>query len=132
MRILADKIKNTLIMSLRNQYDVNENWDVVLYYTRHICPPPIEPNFDDIKKSNPNLSINELLDIFSKHKSNYQKELLNYENNKIDGTSSSFVFFPLDYNFISNVKNFEKNSFFIDWNKSSKDIIKETIINLNK
>lgn len=119
-------------MSQINQYDVNENWDIVLYYTRYICTPPIEPNFDDIKKSNPNLSINELLDIFSEHKSNYQKELLNYENNKIDGTSSSFVFFPLDDTFINNVKNFEKNSFFIDWNKRSKDIINETIINLNK
>lgn len=119
-------------MNNEYQFEVNEKWDVVLYYTRKINVPPIEPIFEDVKKSNPNLTIDEMLDIFSELKLNYQKELSYYENNKIDGTSSSFVFFPCDETFIDNVKNFEKNNFFIEWAKNSKELIKDTIIKLSK
>lgn len=118
-------------MNKEYQFELDESWDVVLYYIRTITTPPVEPKFEDVKQKYAYLNTDELLDVFSELKSHYQKELVEYEKIKVEGTIQKTVFFTYDKYFVNNVKNFEKNSFFVQWTDSSKEHIKETIIKLS-
>lgn len=119
-------------MNNEYQYEINEKWDVVLYYTRLANVPPTEPDFNTLRQENPDFTIDQLLDIFSKLKTKYLEDLEEYKSNDVGGTINGFVFFPFDKTFINNVKNFEKNKFFVEWTKSTKKHITETIIKLSK
>jgi hypothetical protein len=101
--------------------------DIVLYYTRTAIAEPSEPKFDDVKKSYPDIDTDSLLDIFSNKLKNYKKNLAIFENYKDNNVLSEFVLIAEDENFIENVQNFQKNEFFIDWTKNSKNLISETI-----
>jgi len=112
----------------------NQTWDIVLYYKRKVADTPSEPSFNSIQTNNPYLTMDELLDLYSESKKNYQEELskCNVEDIANKDTISSFIFFPHDDYFIENVKNFEKNSFFIEWSKHTKNIINDMIIKLTE
>ena len=93
---------------------MTEKFDIVLYYDSLVF---VKPSFDDVKASNPELNTDDILDIYS--------DLLNKYQNKITVPSHTFILD--DENFISNVQEFEKNDFFIEWDKSSKKTIEEII-----
>lgn len=109
--------------------EYNENFEIVLYYNRSIISKPIKPSFENVKSSNPKLNTNELLDIYSKLLNKYKEELSRLKQME-DIIVSSYVFIEEDKNFISNVKKFEENEFFIEWEDDTKKIIKEVILNL--
>lgn len=93
---------------------MNDNYDLVLYYCKN--SKPSEPNFDAIKKENPNKSIDEILDIYNLLKNKY---LQNSQGNSIIDT---FAVVPDDDNFMNTIKEIEKNNF-IAWNENSLKII---------
>lgn len=52
--------------------------------------------------------------------------VLYYNRKNVENTIiSDFIFIPEDENFIKNIKEFEKNIFFLDWSKASKNIINQ-------
>ena len=110
---------------------VNETWDVVLYYTRKVVCTPTEPKFEDIKNNNPNLKMDELLDIFSDAKQKYQEDISKCDMNNKE-TVSDFVFFTNDENLIKNIKDFERKNFFVEWDKDTKKRINEIIVKTSK
>ena len=109
-----------------------EIFEIVLCYTRKAVVKPSEPEFEAIQKSNPKLDIDNVLDIYSELKNKYKADLAKYEINKSDVIISDFILILEDENFMKKVKDFEKNNFFIEWEKSSKKIINETIVNILK
>jgi len=112
--------------------EYTEKFELVLYYNRKISVKPIDVDFEAIKKSNPNLCVDQLLDIYSDCKNKYKEDIIKYENNRNDSVISDFVLIPENESFFIKVKEFEKNNFFVEWNKSSKKLIDETIINILK
>jgi len=106
--------------------------DIVLYYTRKAVVAPIEPKFENLKNIYPDLDNNSLLDIFSNNIKKYKKNLARFEDYNDDNIISDFVLIAENDNFIAKVKKFEKNAFFIEWNKNSKNLISETIQNIYK
>ena len=119
-------------MNNNYQYEINEELDIVLYYTRNLKVSPKEPNFNNIRQENPDFTIDQLLDIYSKLKSKYLEELDIFNSTNTGGTITEFIFFPFNKTFIDNVKKFEKNDFFIEWSSNTKKLITETIIKLSK
>ncbi|MCK9417135.1 hypothetical protein M0Q97_10815 [Candidatus Dojkabacteria bacterium] len=90
------------------------DYDLVLYYCKN--SKTSEPNFEAIKKENPNKSIDEILDIYNSLKKKY---LENSQGNLIIDT---FVVVPDDDNFMNVIKEIEKNNF-IAWNENSLKVI---------
>lgn len=93
---------------------MNDNYDFVLYYCKN--SKPSEPNFEAIKKENPNKSIDEILDIYSSLKRKYS------ENTQESSIIDTFVIVPDDDNFMNIIKEIEKNNF-VAWNENSLKII---------
>jgi hypothetical protein len=108
--------------------EYSEVFDVILNYTRKVVVKPTEPTFESVKTANPDFNIDNLLDVFSDLKQEYNKKLEKYEEN--DTVVTSFVFITEDENFMKNVKNFEKNDFFIHWTDSAKKLINHTLSSL--
>jgi hypothetical protein len=106
------------------------NFDIILYYTRTVTVKPVEPSFSLLMSTNPELSMDELLDIYSALKAKYTKKLTEYEAMKTDSLVSTYTFISEDENFMENVKNFEKNDFFVEWSKESERIINQAIVNI--
>lgn len=112
--------------------EYNEIFELVLYYNRRAVVKPHELKFEDIQQDNLNMSVDEQLDLYSKNKEQYKEDLIQYEMVKNDSIVSDYVRITEDEKFIENVKNFEKNDFFIKWNKSSKKLIDVTFVKLLK
>lgn len=93
---------------------MNDNYDFVLYYCKN--SKLSEPNFEAIKKENPNKSIDEILDIYSSLKRKYS------ENTQESSIIDTFVIVPDDDNFMNIIKEIEKNNF-VAWNENSLKII---------
>ena len=108
----------------------NSNFDIILYYTRTVAVKPIEPSFPLLKSTNPELSMDELLDIYSALKVKYNKKLSKYEAVKNDSVVTAYTFITEDENFMENAKKFEKNDFFVEWSKDSEKLINQTIVNI--
>jgi hypothetical protein len=109
--------------------EYNENFEIVLYYNCSIISKPIKPSFEDVKSSNPKLNTNQILDIYSKLLNKYKEEISQLKQMD-DIIVSSYIFIEEDKNFMSNVKKFEENEFFIEWQDDTKKIIKEVLLNL--
>jgi len=111
--------------------EYTEIFDIVLYFNRKVFVKPKKTTFLELQKNNPMLNIDEILDIFSDLNIKYEKDLNSHESleNK-DLVISACVLIPEDKNFIKNCKLIEKDSFFIEWTKSSKKLMDETIVKL--
>lgn len=112
--------------------ELNEKFDIVLYYTRNTIVAPVEPSYQSVVDANPGCKIDDVLDIYSNILSQYKKDIEKYNDEKhLNKVIESYVFIPEDEKFIENVHAFEKNNFFIGWTESSmitiKDIIKDLI-----
>ena len=101
MKKVKDMIENTT------------NFDIILYYTRTVAVTPVEPSFALLRSTNAELSMDELLDIYSALKVKYKKKLTEYEKMKKDSFIVSYTFITENEDFMENVKEFEKNDFFI-------------------
>jgi hypothetical protein len=114
--------------------EVNETWDVVLYYKRKVVCTPTKPKFEEIKNDNPNLKMDDLLDIYSDANQKYQEEISKCDIDDINNkeTVLDFIFFTDDENLLKNIKNFERKNFFAEWNKDTKKRINDIIIKLSK
>lgn len=110
----------------------NENFELVLYYTRRVVAKPLEPDFLQIQIDHPEFTTDEALDYFSGLKDKYKEELKNWENIKDDSTIKCFIRFREDKKFIENIKKFEKNPFFVEWLENSKKLIDETFLKFLK
>lgn len=103
-------------------------FDIVLYFNRRIFIKPTEPVFSEIQKSNPTLNTDGILDIYSELNNKYKEDLKKYENlNNKDIIVLACVLIPEDENFIKNYQAVEKDNYFIEWDKKSYELIKETI-----
>jgi hypothetical protein len=115
--------------------EYNETFDVVLYFKRRIFVTPKEPVFGDIKKENPNLNTDGILDLYSELNRKYKEDIEKYEKleNK-DLIVTGCVLIPEDNDFVKNCKKNENDGFFVEWDKKSQKIIIDTInkIYLNK
>lgn len=112
--------------------EYTENFELVLYYNRRAVAKPSEPSYEELSIDNINLEMNDLLDLYSNLKKKYNKDVIDYEKNRNDSIISSYVRIPEDDNFIKAVKKFEKNDFFVEWEKTSKKLIDETFVKLLK
>jgi hypothetical protein len=112
--------------------DYFEEFELVLYYNRRTVIKPTEPVFEEIKKNNPNLSTDQLLDLFTDLKNKYKKDLERYEKNKDKSVVECFVRFPSNSELPDKVRDFEEKDFFIEWSKESKSLINNTMMNLFK
>jgi hypothetical protein len=110
----------------------NRIFELVLYFTRRVTVKPTEPKFETIKKYNPNLDDDSLLDIFSDLKNKYEKNLEKYEKNKNESTITDFVLIIENEDFYNKIKEFEKNDFFLNWTSNSKRLIDETLVRFTK
>lgn len=110
--------------------EYNEIFDVILNYNRKAIVKPIEPTFESVKTANSNFSVDDLLDVYSDLKNEYNSKLAKYEDIKTDDIITSYVFISEDDEFMKNVKDFEKNDFFIKWTDSAKKLINETLIKI--
>ena len=93
-----------------------KKFEIVLYYNRLVF---VKPSFDHVKESNTELNTDDILDLYSDLLNKYK------ENSKI--TVSSHIFILEDEDFISNVKEFEKNDFFVECENTSNKTIEEII-----
>jgi hypothetical protein len=109
------------------EYD--EIFEIVLYYKRSIIEKPIKPIFKELQLSNPTLNTNDVLDIYSKSLNTYKEELSQLKIME-DKILTGYVFVKEDENFMSNVKKFEENDFFIEWENDTKETIKLVTLNL--
>ena len=107
-------------------------FELVLYFTRRVMIKPIEPKFETIKKYNPTLDNDNLLDIFSDLRNKYKKNLEKYEQTKNESTITDFVLIIENEDFYKKVKEFEKNDFFVEWTDNSKRLIDETLVRFAK
>ena len=105
-------------------------FELVLYFNRRAVVKPSEPVFEEIQKSNPSLTTDEILDIYSDLKNKYKEDMKKYEKTKNDSILEDYVRITEDENFIENVKEFEKNTFFVDWLKNSRKLIDETFVKM--
>jgi hypothetical protein len=107
-------------------------FELVLYFNRRAVVKPSEPVFEAIQKDNPSLDTDAVLDIYSDLKNKYKEDMKKYEKIKNESTVEDYIRIADDENFIENVKEFEANDFFIDWQKSSKKLIDETFVKILK
>jgi hypothetical protein len=112
--------------------EYTENFEIVLYYKRRAVVKPSEPNYNNLQISNPALDTDQLLDLYSDLKNKYKEDIKKYEQSKNDSILEDHVRIPEDEHFIEKVKNFEKNRFFIEWEKTSKKLIDNTYLKLLK
>ena len=112
--------------------DYTENFEIVLYYKRKAVVKPSEPNYTELQIFNSDLDTDELLDLYSDLKNKYKEDMKKYEKAKNDSILEDHVRIPEDEHFIEKVKNFEKNRFFIEWEKTSKKLIDNTYLKLLK
>jgi len=109
-----------------------EDFELVLYYNRRAVVKPFEPVYDELQKNNPALDTDNLLDLYSDLKNKYKEDMKKYAKVCNDSIVSDYVRIPEDKNFIDKVKAFEKNDFFVEWDKSSKKLIDNTFVKLLK
>jgi hypothetical protein len=112
--------------------EYTEKFEIVLYYKRRAVVKPSEPNYNNLQISNPALDTDQLLDLYSDLKNKYKEDMKNYEKVKTDSILEDYVRIPEDEHFIEKVKTFEKNGFFIEWNKTSKKLIDNTFVKMLK
>lgn len=111
--------------------EFNETFDIVLYFIRNTVVKPIEPTYQSVVEANPGYIMDDILDIYSDLLNKYKEDIEKYNSTKnLNHIVESYVFITGDRKFSENVKNFEKNDFFIKWTESSKATIKETINSL--
>lgn len=106
---------------------MSEKFQLVLYYTKRVVVGG-KPSIDtliSVKKKVSNLDTNNsdemdaLLDEYSKNKQDVGRE----------EEVETFALVYDDDNFIDNIINIEQSEEFIDWEESSKEIIKQKIVN---
>lgn len=107
--------------------EYNVIFDIVLYFSRKEIIKPIEPSFNNIREENPELIMDELLDMYSELRKKYKEDLIVYENTNSNEIVVDSTLFPEDETFEENVRKFEKNEFFIDWNEKTKLLINRII-----
>jgi len=103
----------------------------VLYYKRLTVVPPPKPSVVKMVDFNSPSSYDDydtILDRYNESIRKYKKILNEYEKIKDNSVTNSFVMFYEDENFIKNVKEFEKNEFFIEWDSHSEEIIKNRMM----
>lgn len=112
--------------------EYTEKFELVLYYNRRAVVKPSEPVYEEIQKNNPALDVDNLLDLYSDLKNRYKEDIKKYAKVSNDSIVSDYVRIPEDENFIDMVKAFEKNDFFVEWDKTSKKLIDSTFVKLLK
>lgn len=114
------------------EFKYTETFELVLYFNRRAVVKPSEPDFETIQKANSTLDMDGVLDIYSDLKNKYNEDMKKYEKIRNDSIVSDYIRIPEDENFIETVKEFEKNNFFVEWQKGSKRLIDETFVKLLK
>jgi hypothetical protein len=112
--------------------EYTETFELVLYFNRRAVVKPSEPIFESIQKENSTIDMDSALDIYSDLKNKYKIDMIKYERIRNDSVISDYVRIPEDDNFIETIKSFEKEGFFVSWQKGSKRLIDETFVNLLK
>jgi hypothetical protein len=112
--------------------EYTETFELVLYFNRRAVVTPSEPIFESIQKENSTIDMDSALDIYSDLKNKYKIDMIKYERIRNDSVISDYVRIPEDDNFIETIKSFEKEGFFVSWQKGSKRLIDETFVNLLK
>jgi len=101
--------------------------NIVLYYKRKETIKPIEPSFNNIREENPDYTMDNLLDKYSELKKKHKEDLIVYEKTKTDNIVEGTIIIPEDDFLVENIRKFERNEFFIDWNENSKRLINDVI-----
>lgn len=112
--------------------EYTENFELVLYYNRRAVVKPSEPVYEELHENNPALDTDNLLDLYSNLKNKYKIDMKKYAKVSNDSIVSDYIRVPEDEKFIDNVKAFEQNDFFVDWDKNSKKLIDTTFVKLLK
>lgn len=112
--------------------EYTENFELVLYYTRRAVVKPTEPVYNNIQNDNIDFTSDQLLDLYSELKNKFREDMITYEKVKNDSIVSDYVRISEDITFIEKIKEFEKNDFFIGWEKNTKNLINNTFVKLLK
>lgn len=107
--------------------EYNVIFDIVLYFSRKEVIKPTEPSFNNIREENPEYSMDNLLDAYSELKKKHKKDLIVYDSIKNNEIIEDRIFIPEDSTFEENVRKFEKNEFFVNWNEKTKILIEKVI-----